>query len=69
MSGPTGRFGSDDGASRRTGRFVSMLIFGALALAGLMVSSMPNTLADDAMAAGSKGKQPTAWGPPYPNML
>jgi hypothetical protein len=41
---------------------------GALALAVLTALSMQNTFADDAMAGGSKGKQPTAWGPPYPNM-
>lgn len=68
MSGSTGRFGSDDGAWRRAGRFVLMIMSGALALAGLTALSMQNTFADDAMAGGSKGKQPTAWGPPYPNM-
>src|SRR5271163_4549551 len=68
MSGSTGRFGSDDGAWRRAGRFVPMIISGALALAGLTALSMQNALADDAMAPGSKGKQPTAWGSPYPNM-
>ena len=69
MSGSAGRFGSGDRvASRRTGRFVPMIISGALALAGLTALSMQNALADDAMTAGSRGKQPTAWGPPYPNM-
>jgi hypothetical protein len=68
MSGSTGRFGSDDGTWRRAGRFVLVMMSGALALVGLTVLSMQNTFAGDAMAGGSKGKQPTAWGPPYPNM-
>ena len=40
----------------------------ALALIALLAVSMHGSLAENAKAAESKGNQPTAWGPSYPNM-
>jgi glyoxylase-like metal-dependent hydrolase (beta-lactamase superfamily II) len=69
MSGSVRFFSYDDGgAPRRSGRFIPMMMCGALALAGLTALSTQNTFAGDATATESKGKQPTPWGPPYANM-